>query len=276
MNITNLSNQIEIAFWMGVVSLLRPRRLNHLASFALLSLLCLVGLFLTAFTFSYKSRVNRLLNQKSAPVRVTHFSGRPDNGQNNLLLILVDQVDALEPALQGVWMLIQDPSGRKVTFMPIYPAEAELGQEVKQAVEMQKVNGLPLELEQALQKQGLWWDHYLVIDRETLSRLVELAGGIDLGDGRLNGQQVTDLLPIASPDAQTSLALQARIAHGICQRFGALLQKDNPDAVFELLIDKPTQPSMISDLVHSDLSAFWSRSKKVGEIACEFPTLIGR
>jgi hypothetical protein len=276
MNISNLSNQIEIAFWMGIVSLLRPRRLNHLASFALLALLCLAALLLTAFSFTYKGWAGRLLNSKSAPVRLTHNSGRPDNGQNNLLLILVDQADALEPGLQGVWMLIHDPTGRKVTFMPIYPAEAKLGQEVKQAVEMQRVNGLSTELQQALQKQGLWWDHYLVIDREALARLVQLAGGIDLGEGRLNGQQVTGLLPIANPDAQTSLALQARIAQGICQSFGTMIQKDHPEAIFELLIGKPMQPSVYSDLTHSDLSAFWIRSKKVGDIACEFPTLIGR
>ena len=236
MNISNLSNQIEIAFWVGIVSLLRPRRYTRQVSFALLILLVLVALLLTAFTFLSSGRKTGLLEPKSAAVHIAHYSGRPDNGQMNLLLILVDELDATEPGLQGVWMLIHDPSGKKVHFMPIYPAESKFGQDVRQAVGLEKVNGLSPKLEQLLQKQGLWWDNYLVIDRKILSRLVQQTDGIDLGNGRLNGQQIIGLLPIADQDAQTAIGLQARIASGICQRIDSMLKDDSLEPVSELLI----------------------------------------
>ena len=275
MKISNLSNQIEIAFWTGVVSLLRPRKFTRLISITSFLLLCLVALLLMAFTFVYKGRATRSLETTSAAVHVTPFLGRPDNGQENLLLILVDQMDATEPSLQGVWMLIHDPSGNKVFFMPIYPAQSKFGQDIKQSVGIEKISGLAPELEQVLHKQGLWWDNYLVIDRGILASVVQLAGGIDLEDGRLNGQQVIGLLPIADQDAQTALDLQARIAQGICQRFDSLMQNESPPALFELLIGGGTQ-SVYSDLTHSELLTSWNRLKKAGGMSCYFPTLIGR
>ncbi|OGO36664.1 MAG: hypothetical protein A2W35_20990 [Chloroflexi bacterium RBG_16_57_11] len=276
MNISNLSNQIEIAFWTGVVSLLRHRRNTRPVSLALLILLVLFTLLLTAFTFVSSGRTTRLHEPKSAAVHLAHYSARPDNGQNNLLLILVDQVDATEPGLQGVWMLIHDSSGRKITFMPIYPAESKFGQDVRQAVGMEKVSGLSPKLEQVLQKQGLWWDNYLVIDKEILSRLVQQADGIDLGNGRLDGQQVIGLLPIAGQDAQTAIGLQARIARGICQRFDSVLKDEGPQPVSELLIGEAMNQPVNSSLSHADLLASWNRLMRTGGLACEFPTLIGR
>ena len=54
MNISNLSNQIEIAFWTGIVSLLRPRRYTRYISLAFLILLGLITVLLIALTFVYK------------------------------------------------------------------------------------------------------------------------------------------------------------------------------------------------------------------------------
>ena len=127
MNISNLSNQIEIAFWMGIVSLLRPRRYTRHISFALLFLLCLVAVLLTAFTFVIEARTTRVTRAKiggcphGSLILADQIMARKIS-----LLILVDQVDATEPGLQGVWMLIHDPSGKKVYFMPIYPARIEV------------------------------------------------------------------------------------------------------------------------------------------------------
>jgi hypothetical protein len=276
MNISNLTDQIEIAFWTGIVSLLNPRRFSRLVSISLIMLFGLATLLLTALTFANIGRATQLLKPQMAEVRMTRYLGRPDNGQNNLLLILVDQLEDSEPSLQGLWMLIKAPSGKQVTFMPIYPADSDIGHDVKQAFGLIKGSGLSPEFENVLQKQGLWWDNYLIIDREILATLVQLAGGIDLGEGSSNGQQVIDLLPIAEQDAQTALQLQARIAQGICQRFDSLLQYENPEEIFDLLIGgAPSQP-VFSDLSHAELLASWNRLKKAGGLACEFPTLIGR
>jgi hypothetical protein len=276
MNITNLSNQIEIAFWTGMVSLLRPRRYTRHVSLALLSLVGLLTLLLTGFTFVSRGRATRLIEPKSASVQLAHFSGRPDNGQINYLLILVDEIDATEPGLQAVWMLIQDPSGKKVNFMPIYPAETAFGQEVGKAIGIEKINGLSPKIEQVLHKQGLWWDYFLVIDRELLAKVVQQAGGIDLGNGQLNGQQVAGLLPIAGQDAQTAINLQARIAMGICQRFDVMLKKASPEPVSVLLAGGTKKQPVNSNLSFADLLASWNRLQKSGSLACEFPTLTGR
>lgn len=276
MNISNLSNQIEIAFWMGIVSLLRPRRYTRYISLAFLILLGLLTVLLIALTFVTRSGATRSLEPGSAAVSLAAQTGRPDNGQMNLLVILVDQLEAAEPGLLGVWMLIHDPTGRMVNFMPIFPAETKFGQEVGQAVGMGKFSGLPPALEQVLSRQGLWWDHYLVVDREILAQLVQLTDGIDLGDGRLNGQQVVGLLPIAGQDAHTAINLQARLAQGICQRIDSMLENEGPDALSGLLVGGLLDQPVNSSLSFVDLVASWNRSKKAGGLACEFPTLIGR
>jgi hypothetical protein len=116
----------------------------------------------------------------------------------------------------------------------------------------------------------------LIVDHEDLAALVELTGGIDLGDGRSNGQQVIDLLPIADQDAQTALELQARIAQEICQRFDFTLRNAGPETMVKLFIGEARSVSARTDLTPEKLLASWKRVRTTGGLACDFPTLSGR
>lgn len=276
MNISNISDQIEIAFWMGIVSLLRGRRVSRLMTVLLIVLLCLVALLLTAFSWSYVRLPSQQNAPKAAAIHTAAYLGRPDNGQKNLLLIVVDQLEESEPDLLGAWMLIYAPSGLRVTFMPIYPTGSEASLDVAQAFGLEKARDPSAAFKQVLESQGLWWDNYLVVDQAILAALVELSGGIDLGNGHSNGQQVVGLLPIAEQDSQTALELQARIAKGICQRFDNTLQNASPETIIELFVGGALSPSVHSDLTPEQLLASWTRMRGAGGLVCEFPTLIGR
>jgi hypothetical protein len=281
MNISTLSNQIEIAFWMGVVCLLRNRRMTRPALLALIALLSLLALLLTAFSWAYFDLPDRLQFPKAAAIHSPAYLARPENGQKNLLLVLVDHLSEVDPSLEGAWMLIYAPDGLKVTFMPVYPAESEAAARLPGAFRFAQDGDLPASFEQALQEQGLWWDNYLVVDHAVLADLVDLSGGIDMGNGLSQGLQVVDLLPIASQDAQTARQLQARIARGICQRFDAILRNASPEAIVDLLVGGippgGIPPSLaLSDLTSDALRASWSSMRSAGGLDCEFPTLIGR
>lgn len=288
MNLTRFSDQIEIAFWMGMVSLLRDPRAYRRTLLALTTLLALMTLLLTGFSWAYLHLPARPHSPRTVALQSAAFLQRPENGQKNLLLIVVDRLEQQEPSLEGAWMLIYAPSGLSVTFMPVYPVASSAGQRLEEEFRLAEDGGLMDSFQQALRAQGLWWDNYLVVDYATLAALVELSGGIEIGNnpgshpgqdrggGRSNGQQVVSLLPIASQNAQTAQELQARIAQGICGRFATTLQTASPEAMVELLIAGASMGTARSDLTPADLQASWSRMRHAGGIDCEFPTLIGR
>lgn len=276
MNLSNLSNRIEIAFWIGVVAFLRDRRVTRFTLLSLVGLLFLAALMLSAFSWAYRDRPARLLPHKVDAIQNTAYLRRPDNGQKNLLLIIVDQLSANEPSLQGVWMLITAPTGRKVTFMPVYPTGTQAGKDLEHAFSQARDGVASGAFLQALENQGLWWDNYLIVDRVTLAALVDLTGGIDIGNGRSTGQQVVGLLSIAREDDQTSLDFQARLAQGICQRLNSMRQNASFETITEILTSSTAQNEAYSDLSSEDLQASWSKMQAAGGLECEFPTLIGR
>jgi hypothetical protein len=276
MNISNISDQIEIRFWMGIVSLLHDRRINRSGLLLLAALTCLAFLLLTAFSWAFVHLPESSPAPKAAAIHTAAFLSRPENGQKNLLLVLVDRNSDPQPSLEGAWMLIYSPSGLKVTFMPIYPARSAAAAGLKETFRPPRGGGLPPSFVQALKAQGLWWDNHLVIDYAMLARLVELAGGIDIGSGLSNGQQVVGLLPIAGQDAQTALEFQGRIAQGICRRFDAILFNASPEAMADLFSGGTPSASALSDLNPQSLRQSWVAMRRAGGLDCEFPTLIGR
>jgi hypothetical protein len=276
MNLSNISNRIEIAFWVGLVALLRDRRVTRLTLMALVGMLVLVMLTLTAFSWAFASQPNRLMPDQVATIQGAAHLKRPANGQKNLLLILVDDLSGNDPSLQGAWMLINAPSGRKVTFMPVYPTGSE------QSGDLERLFNNPADevpsgaFLGALEAQGHWWDNYLVVDQATLAALVDLSDGIDIGNGRLNGQQVVGLLSIAGQDDQTAQDFQARLAQGICRRLNSTLQNIGFEAITGILTGEGAPDQASSDLSREALQASWSGMQAAGGLECEFPTLIGR
>jgi hypothetical protein len=276
MNWLYISNRIEIAFWVGLVAVLRDRRVTRLTLAALVGLLMLVVLMLTAFSWPFSSQPNRLMPEQVATIQGVAHLKRPANGQKNLLLVVVDDLSGNEPSLQGVWMLIKAPSGRKVTFMPVYPTGSE------QSVDLERLFNNPADeipsgaFLGALEAQGHWWDNYLVVDQAALAALVDLSGSIDLGNGSLNGQQVVGLLSIAGQDDQTAQDFQARLARGICRRLNNTLQNAGFEAITGILTGEGAPDQASSDLSREALQASWSGMQAAGGLECEFPTLIGR
>ena len=49
-------------------------------------------------------------------------SGAAPNGQRNILLIGVDQLDNATPHLEGLWLLMNVAASNQITLLPLYPA----------------------------------------------------------------------------------------------------------------------------------------------------------
>jgi len=97
----------------------------------------------------------------------------PTNGQKNVLVIGVDDLESETPRLAAIWLLIYFPDKPNITFAPIFPDP--LGRSISAnsiLVENFALNedGSPNDdfLKQLHQKQ-LWWHGYVVIDAYAVS-----------------------------------------------------------------------------------------------------------
>jgi hypothetical protein len=292
------SRRLEIAFWTNWVSALRllqnvpwamGLRIVVVCSTSLLLVLGLAGFLRYGLP---ESAANRLA-QIAAPAAVSAAPGavigsrgigrvvlpksalpveHPKDTQVNVLFLLVDRLGSLSPQLLGAWLMVGDPQNQKLTFLPLFPSVVAGG-----GVELNRNFRLdpsgapsPVFLESVKQK-GVWWHHYLIFDKAALSALVELEGGVGLGDGLLSGAKAVAALPPAGQAAREILEGQAALLEAICQRSESLFTTANPMLVAGLLAGADR-----SDISPETFQQGWQQVSHSGGLVCEFPTVLGR
>lgn len=287
MNLAWIANRIEIAFWDVLIALLgkfssRKRRSISATVLAGLAILGLIVLSLVASTLpSYLGGHERSSGQSLAIV-ADDVSQRPRNGQQNILIVLVDHLSdpaykggiafsSMQPALEGVWLVAFVPGRAHLTFFPIYPfsmngENAHTG-ELARHFSLEVDGILSGEFQQAIREQGVWWDKYLVLDRSSLAEVIELAGGVDLGYGRLSGAEITALMATVRQDPHVAIGLQAMLAQQVCRAGRYLYQKVDPGIMAGLILDGAR-----SDLEMDGFIAGWLGLRDIqGGLMCEIP-----
>jgi hypothetical protein len=272
---TTLSN-IEIVFWTIAIRLMKTRKLVRSVQLAFLVCIFLIAGALLTVAFAGRLDEPEPLPQvyQAAPSKSVSIPLRPVvNSQRNLLLIHVDRLQAETPRLRGVWLLVVLPSQSHVDFLPLYPASLSGGpvQDVRlEALFQLQADGSPSPaFLNAFRSMDFWWDHYLVLDEVALAGLIELVGGINLGEWPVNGKQAMDSLSLAFQEPRNAMVLQAVLAQELCHRIPRLL--DNPEWVvrFDLLTDH-----VMSDFGLERSQVNWTRVREQGRyLVCEFPTL---
>jgi hypothetical protein len=200
-------------------------------------------------------------------------TGAAPNGQRNILLIGVDQLDSQSPRLEGLWLMMNVTSSNRITLLPLYPAPP--GKEVLETSQLTThfrldSNGNPdPDFLTVIQQSDFWWSNYFVLDQAGLAQLIDYNQGINLGGGPVGGSQAVASLASASTDGLAALNSQSVLIQAICnQQSGKLLTADLRQ-VFSLL-----SGHFKTDLKLTTLVSEWQKPlTNSGQVMCEFPTL---
>lgn len=280
MNISGITRQIEIAFWTALVSAMRSPRLGRILVQGLSVFAC--GLLLWAVIAWVQ-----LPTQAATPVAAGHAplieaesalrearpAASPTNGQSNLLLVAVDYLGTRHPELLGVWLVVHTPSLPHASFLPIYPGSGAGAFDARLVESFNLKSDRPLagEFFEALEAQGLWWNHYLILDTAGLASLVDRTPGLDLGGERFDGRAVSAKLIKAAKDPRGVVDFQAQVAAAVCA-FAA--SETGIPAVSEM-VDVLASHAR-TDLTPADLRQSAREFTAAGHLTCQFPTLAGR
>jgi hypothetical protein len=274
MSFSSIFQRLEIAFWIAAIAVMKDRRALRFIPALIISSLCLLSGSLITTSLSHHGQMGvgiKLPVIASAPATATSYPLA--NGQKNLLVILVDQLESRSPHLEGVWLCVYIPSMPHLTLLPLYPAAfggTNRSDETLASLFNFEADRKPASaFLEAIRSKGLWWDNTLVLDKIGVAKIVEISGGVDLGTGYINGEQAIARLPAAAESPRPALLGQGVLIRELCRRASSLLINIDPVRTLEQL-----SSHMVSDFSTDDLESGWYRMRDYGgELNCEFPTL---
>ncbi len=236
-------------------------------------LVCVGGGFLLAINLGAPGQA-RSLPEIQSPIQPGQ-KGVAANGQRNLLLVGVDSFESTNPQLKSVWLVLQIATNnpQRFTLLPLYPtpdSQALVAQEVLQAsFDLDRSGAVLPAFFEAIHAADFWWSNYVVLDQAGLAKMIDMAGGIDLGKGAESGDQA--LSSLKSPQAGQAAALhtQAIVLQAICSQNAEQLLKLDAKHVFQLL-----GGHLRTDLEIERFIQEWQMPLiPAGRPSCEFPTL---
>ena len=191
-------------------------------------------------------------------------------GQQNLLVIGVDQKNTPDPILESIWLLISFPGKSNLTLIPIYPtveggiplADSTLAQIFSISAEGEPDTKFFNHL-----RDQLWWDNYILMDKEGITAVFEF---LNQPEPDFEIAATIASLPAAWQDPDGAVQGQAQLMNMACERTSKLLgQIKTREFIQEI------QPHIQTDLNWEEVSKNWSFELPDSlQIDCEFPTLV--
>jgi hypothetical protein len=272
--IKKIAGRLEILFWTVVIILMKDWKKKLALPLLTLGGVCfLAGMLAVGLSVAH-SKDTRSDNQAT--------SGLPANVsdlgldlQRNTLVLLADQLGNAMPRLKGVWLTVYVPALGRVIWLPVYPASLTGGEDEDHSLASLfklDVNGAPDALfMEALLAKDLDWDQFILLDDDALGQLIELVGGVDLGQGLTDGARVIAILPAAWDYPQSALIGQSILIRQLCRKAPELLTNE-PSKITRSLSEH-----IFTDMQLKSIESEWRRLQAVqGILSCEFPTLPGQ
>lgn len=238
-----------------------------LVSEYLLLYLAIFAIFVTIGVLGGQSLGNSHLLQANL-VGSLQSTAPPDvaTGQQNLLVIGVDQLNQAQPRLRSAWLLIYFPGKPTLTLLPVYPdvgGDQGINQQFEASFSLSQGGDPDKGFLEAL-RQKVWWSHYLILD----------AAGFQIGldaltDPATNTEKTTQISDLADPQQapQDALEAQAMLLKQTCEQAGQVL----PGLDYTILLQQ-IRSNMKSDLTSSELETLWHSLADLGSgLRCEFP-----
>ena len=213
--------------------------------------------------------ISKELNEKDI---VAQTESRIGNGQRNILIITVDQLDLYEPVLKGVWLLITYPEIPNLTLVPVYPdvkIDSSSGELPWIKLFSMAENQIPNEeFLNALHEQFLW-QNYLIIDAKGASAVQKILQQYSekFHSGEIHSDQ--NILPASNSDIGISLEKQIKEWNTVCHEITSITDLSKID---ELLLQ--ISPYIHTNINWDDIVQQWAlASHEDFHLGCEFPTL---
>ncbi|NLG71062.1 MAG: hypothetical protein GX495_03315 [Chloroflexi bacterium] len=244
-------------------------------------LLCLfAACLITGFTLGASAALAR--EQQARALAGAQVTGQPQeeenqagiealpSGQRNILVIGVDDLQADEPALESLWLILYYPPAPGINLAPLFPArlqnDPETGLALDEAFALDE-NGTPVPaFFESIQRRDLWWNNYMLIDRAGMGKLVDFFGCAvgDAGDCTI---LPVDEFPSAARDPEGALAAHTALLQALCYSSYKAADLD-PLALVDRL-----QGHFHTDLTSEQILSDWTFLGIPGNRVCRFPTL---
>lgn len=195
-----------------------------------------------------------------------------NNGQQNLLVITVDQLALARPVLKSIWLLITYPEISNLILVPIYPSNQEdsitADLMLAQTFAMTAQQTPRSEFLEPLRKK-IYWDNYLIVDQKGVSSVLRILHQFAEELPGKENQTNSILLPQTGQEVDRSLENQVQIWNIVCLE----LSRISKAGKMEDLIQK-ISPYVRTNLLWEELSQQWSFEQPNDfQMGCEFPTL---
>ena len=175
-------------------------------------------------------------------------NSKGDGVQHNTLIVLVDDLNAAQPSLEGVWLAAEVGGSDEISWMPIYPKPLNENSNYSQthsAITLDSVDPANVGYMAPVREAGIWFDETFVIDG---SGLAMISG--------LSGAQLTRL-PNAWDEPQGALQQQISLLNSLCS-----FNWSDGRALDQLLALIPSHLQTTLSLF--DLIARWDQWSQVG------------
>jgi hypothetical protein len=246
---------------------------NYKSPVSVIYTIVFLGLLICGLWAGFSIATSQLQSGKILDYSTNNINSPIETGQNNLLLIGIDQLSSPLPNLESVWLAIYFPGNHNVTLIPIYPGMKQNAPFADDNL----ANSFGLDVHGELStifvdelRKSIWWDNYLILDEYAFAEVVNFLGSTSSGASKTNRANVLEHIPEVILDVPGALWGQARIVESICKQISVdSIQEGSEKELIRLTEHFRT------DLDINTIFEDWKfqRSNSNGSLVCEFPTL---
>lgn len=274
MNSTHFYHHLEILFWKAAVAVIQEWKRLRRSSLELVAVV--LGLFIFGslvvsifYLRGFEEIRNRLGGVQAVGVKNT---ANVYPKQRNTLLVFVDELVAEESHLNGLWVAVTQVETLKTFLLPVFPSVKEraiyLDPDLSEAIGFPSDGDLEGKLVSIMEKKGVWWESYVVIDSIAIDGLVQQLGEIPSIRWFVNGDFRGDRLSPKLNDPWNALMTQVDLLSLLCKRSPSIILQMHQDASQGSL-----SPHLRSNIPSEQLYDAQKRLLDVGGgVSCEFPT----
>ena len=189
------------------------------------------------------------------------------NGQRNLIILSIDQIDVPQPNLEGIWLLITLPENPNLTLVPIYPNHQENASFSTPYSEVFSMTTAQLPSPQFLDllTEKVLWDNYLITDRNGTSSILKILQEA----AEINAEVANPVGNFWLPEvSELTLDQQTQLWKTVCTY---LSQVSGPDNI-EILLNQ-VSPYLLTNFDLDDLPLTHLGNQEEVQLECDFPTL---
>ncbi len=197
-----------------------------------------------------------------------------ETGQKNVLLVYVDDLESVEPRLEGVWLMVYTLPGKPLILFPVYPSDGSGAQALAEAANHQLEDKFKLDRKQHLDQgfidileneRRILWDGYLVLDKTTAALAIETWSGYY---GEDYGRMVIEGIHHPWENPSEALNQQKSVISSICEQSSRLAAPPDLAGIY-----RQAKTHVATNLPPEQVIAEWQSMLATSDnLICEFPT----